>query len=89
VRASVRGADEADGGLASHASDYSDSDMDALIRDAHLGSIALTGIDSTKTQDIATRTTSLATPSAGTTSTRLRPQVRMYGMLEFHALIND
>jgi hypothetical protein len=112
VRASVRGAGEADGGLASRASDYSDSDMDALIRDAHLGSIASTGIDSTKAQDIsmseptrwtpeckgrkddrtvtiATRTTSRATPSAGTTSPRLRPQVRMYGRLEFHALIND
>jgi hypothetical protein len=112
VRASVRGADEADEGLASRVSDYSDSDIDALIRDAHPTSIPSTGIDSAVARDIsesdsiqrtiackgrkddctvttATRTTREATLSAGITSPRLRPQVRMHERLEFPALIND
>jgi hypothetical protein len=96
VQASVRGAGE---GLASCASDYSDSDMDDLIRDAHLTGIPSTGMVSAKARNIpasesiqrtipykgrkddcsvttATRTISRATPSAGITSPRLRPQVR-------------
>jgi len=48
VRASIRSAGKPNGSLASCASDYSDADMDDLIRDAVLTS---TGIDSTKTQD--------------------------------------
>ena len=48
VRASIRSAGKPNGTLASCASDYSDADMDDLIRDAVLTS---TGIDSTKTQD--------------------------------------
>lgn len=53
VRTSVRGAGDAYGGLTSHASDYSDSDMDALIRDAHLTSIPSTGMGSAKARDIS------------------------------------
>jgi hypothetical protein len=54
VRASIHSAGEADGGLAYLASDYdySDSDMDALIRDARLGGILSTGMDSAKTKDV-------------------------------------
>jgi len=51
VRASIRSAGKPNGSLASCASDYSDADMDDLIRDAVLGGITSTGIDSTKTQD--------------------------------------
>jgi hypothetical protein len=43
VRDSVRSAGEADEGLVSHASDYSDSDMDALILSAHLDGVTSTG----------------------------------------------
>ena len=53
VRASVHSMGETDRGLASRASDYSDSDMDALIRDAQLGGITSSGIVTTKTQDIS------------------------------------
>ncbi|KAI0295470.1 hypothetical protein BC826DRAFT_276736 [Russula brevipes] len=55
VRSSVRSAGEANGSKRSpsRASDYSDPDMDALIRDAHLGSIISTGIDTAKIQNIA------------------------------------
>ena len=85
VRASIRSAGKPNGSLASCASDYSDADMDDLIRDAVLTS---TGIDSTKTQDSSvpksiqqkrkeegravTRTKRTRTPT-GTFS----PQVRM------------
>jgi hypothetical protein len=51
VRASIRDSGQPDGSLASHTSDYSDSDIDNLIRDAVLGGITSTGIDSTKTRD--------------------------------------
>jgi len=53
LRASIRGAGGAEGDLTSCVSDYSDSDMDALIRDAHLDGITSTGIDSAKSQDIS------------------------------------
>jgi hypothetical protein len=52
LRVSIPGAGEVEGDLASCASDYSDSDMDAIIRDAHLDGIASTEIDSAKSQDI-------------------------------------
>ncbi|KAH9997575.1 hypothetical protein BJV77DRAFT_44723 [Russula vinacea] len=45
VRASIRNAGEADESLVSRASDYSDSDMDALVRGAHLDGITSIGID--------------------------------------------
>jgi hypothetical protein len=51
VRDSVRSPGEADESLA-RASDYSDSDMDALIRSAHLDVGTSTGIDTTHKQDI-------------------------------------
>ena len=112
LRASIRGVGEANGDLASCPSDYSDSDMDAFIRDAHLDGITSTGIDSAESQDIsvsrsiqqalgfkgrkddrtvtkAKRAAGGATPSAGTTSPCLRPQVRMHERLGFSALIND
>lgn len=53
LRVSIRGAGEAGGDLASCASDYSDSGMDAIIRDARLDGITSTGIDSAKSQDIS------------------------------------
>jgi hypothetical protein len=55
VRSSVRSAGEANGSKPSpsRASDYSDPDMDALIRDAHLGSTISTGIDTAKIQNIS------------------------------------
>lgn len=53
LRASIRDADEADGDLTSYASDYSDSDIDALIRDAHLDGITSTRMVSTESQDIS------------------------------------
>jgi hypothetical protein len=52
VRASIRNAGKADGSLVACASDYSDSDMDALIRGAHLDGITSTGIDTTNNQDM-------------------------------------
>ena len=52
VRASIRSAGKADGSLVSCASDYSDSDVDALIRGAHLDGITSTGIDTTNNQDV-------------------------------------
>lgn len=52
VRDSVRCAGEADESLVSRASDYSDSDMDALIRSAHLDGVTSTGIDTAHKQDI-------------------------------------
>jgi hypothetical protein len=54
VRDSVRSAGEADETLRlSHASDYSDSDMDALIRSAHLDGVTSTGIYTAHKQDIS------------------------------------
>jgi hypothetical protein len=53
VRASIRSAGGADESLVSRASDYSDPDMDALIRGAHLGGITSTGIDTANNQDIS------------------------------------
>ncbi len=53
VRASGRCAGEADKSLVSHVSDYSDSDMDALIRSAHLDGVTSTGIDTAHDQDIS------------------------------------
>ena len=53
VRDSVRSAGEVDKSLASLASDYSDSDMDALIRSAHLDGVTSTGIDTGHKQDIS------------------------------------
>jgi hypothetical protein len=53
VRDKVRSAGEADEGLVSRASDYSDSDMDALIRSAHLDVVTSTGIDTAHKQDIS------------------------------------
>jgi len=53
LRASIRGAGEVEGDLASCASDYSDSDMDAIIRDAHLDGITSTGIHSARSRDIS------------------------------------
>jgi hypothetical protein len=54
VRASVRSVGEAEGGLASHPSDYSDSGMDALIREAHPSVVTPTQTDIVKAQDIST-----------------------------------
>ena len=51
VRASIRRTGEADESLVSRASDYSDSDMDALIRGAHLDGIISTGMDAADNQD--------------------------------------
>jgi hypothetical protein len=53
VRTSIRSGGEADESLASRASDYSDSDMDALIREAHLDGITSTRIDTAYNQDIS------------------------------------
>lgn len=53
VRASIRSAGKADRSLVSCASDYSDSDVDALIRGAHLDDITSTGIDTTNNQDMS------------------------------------
>lgn len=53
VRDSVRSAGEADESLVSRASDYSDSDMDALIRSVHLDGVTSTGIDTVHKQDIS------------------------------------
>jgi len=53
VRDSVRSAGEADERLVSRASDYSDSDMDALIRSAHLDGVTSTGIDTAHRQDFS------------------------------------
>ena len=53
VRDSVRSAGEADESLVSRASDYSDSDMDALIRSVHLDVGTSTGIDTAHKQDIS------------------------------------
>jgi hypothetical protein len=52
VRDSVRCAGEAES-LVSRASDYSDSDMDALIRSAHLDGVTSTGMDTAHKQDIS------------------------------------
>lgn len=51
VRDSVRSAGEADESLVSRASDYSDSDMDALILSAHLDGDTSTGIDTAHKQE--------------------------------------
>jgi len=53
VRASIRSAGEADESLVSRASDYSDSDMDALVRGAHLDDITSIGIDTANNQGIS------------------------------------
>jgi hypothetical protein len=53
VRASIRSAGEANESLVSRASDYSDPDMDAVIRSAHLDGITLTGIDTANNKDIS------------------------------------
>jgi hypothetical protein len=53
VRDSVRSAGEADESLVSRASDYSDSDIDAFIRSAHLDGVTSTGIDTAHKQDIS------------------------------------
>lgn len=53
VRASIRSAGEADESLVSRASDYSDSDMDALVRGAHLDGITSIGIDNANNQGIS------------------------------------
>jgi hypothetical protein len=53
VRASIRNAGEADWRLVSWASDYSDPDVDALIRGAHLDDITSTGIDTANNQNIS------------------------------------
>lgn len=50
VRARVRGAGGAQGSLPSRNSDYSDSDMDAMVRDAHLDGIAPTETDAASTR---------------------------------------
>ncbi|KAH9048543.1 hypothetical protein EDB84DRAFT_199167 [Lactarius hengduanensis] len=51
VRTRVGGAREAQGSLRSCNSDYSDPDMDALVRDAHLEEITPTGADAVRTQN--------------------------------------
>jgi hypothetical protein len=51
VRDSIRSAGEADENLVSRASDYSDSDMDALIRSARLDGVTSSGIDTGHKQD--------------------------------------
>ena len=76
VRDSVRSAGEADESLVSRASDYSDSDMDALIRSAHLDGVTSTGIDTTHKQNINAR--SGASARTGTISPHLRTQVRTH-----------
>jgi hypothetical protein len=53
LRDSVRSAGEADESLVSRASDYSDSDMDALILSVHLDGDTSTGIDTAHKQDIS------------------------------------
>jgi hypothetical protein len=53
VRASIRNAGEADESLVSRASDYSDSDMDALVRGAHLDGITSIGIDTANNKGIS------------------------------------
>lgn len=53
VQASIRNAGETDRRLVSWASDYSDPDVDALIRGAHLDDIPSTGIDTANNQDIS------------------------------------
>ncbi|KAH9005004.1 hypothetical protein EDB86DRAFT_2825363 [Lactarius hatsudake] len=51
VRTRVGGARAARGSLRSCNSDYSDPDMDALVRDAHLEEITPTGTDAVRTQN--------------------------------------
>lgn len=51
VRARVRGAGGTQGGLPSCNSDYSDSDMDAMVRDAHLEGVAPTETYAANTQN--------------------------------------
>ena len=53
VRDSVRSAGGADKSLVSRTSDYSDSDMDALILSAHLDGDTSAGIDTAHKQDIS------------------------------------
>lgn len=53
VRDGVRNTVEADESLVSRASDYSDSEMDALISSANLDGATSTGIDSALKQDIS------------------------------------
>ena len=53
VRDSVRSAGEANESLVSRASDYSDSDMDDLIRSAQLDGVTSTGIDTAHKQDVS------------------------------------
>jgi hypothetical protein len=65
VRASIRSAGEANGSMVSPDSDYSDPDMDAVIRSAHLDGITSTGTARTR-----------ATACIGTVSPGLRTQVR-------------
>jgi hypothetical protein len=76
VRDSVRSAGEADESLVSRASDYSDSDMDALIRSAHLDGVTSTGIEEGCAVSINARTK--ASACTGTIIPRLRTQVRTH-----------
>jgi hypothetical protein len=88
VRDSARSAGEADESLVSLASDYSDSDMDALIRSAHLDGVSSTGIDTAHKRDISAsgskeegcavsvNARTSASACTGTISPLLRTQVR-------------
>jgi len=67
VRTRVRGEGDAQGGLLSCNSNYSDSDMDAMIRDVRLEEVMPTEIDAARTQDSSTsdhdKSTQLTAPS--------------------------
>ncbi|KAH9001411.1 hypothetical protein EDB92DRAFT_1826460 [Lactarius akahatsu] len=64
VRTRVGGAKAAQGSLRSCNSDYSDPDMDALVRDAHLEEITPTGTDAVRTQNnLASNSIQLNPPS--------------------------
>jgi hypothetical protein len=92
VRDSVRSAGEADKSLVSCASDYSDSDMDALIRSAHFDGVTSTGIDTAHKKDISAsgskeegcavsiNARTRASAGTGSISPRLRTQVRRHGI---------
>jgi hypothetical protein len=101
VRASVRSVGEAAGSLASLPSDYSDSGMDALIREAHPSVITPAETDIVKTQDVSTLQPIQSTlarngsthgdPTAAqatVASPLFRPQVRMH-LRQVPALIHD
>jgi hypothetical protein len=91
VRASVRSVGEAERTLASHPSDYSDSGMDALIREAHPSVITPSETDIVKTRNVSTlqpiqstltrKVSTHGDPTAAqaiVASPLLRPQVRMH-----------